>query len=244
MKHGIIAVRKAADKAVCICKLCCCNDFFVCCVQLSVADIFHNSSCEKVGILKNDSHRAAQIRFFNFIYIDAVIADFSVLNVVKTVQKICDRCFSCSCRADKGNFLSRCCVHFYIVENDFVRIIAKVNAVQYHIAFQFNVIGCIVCFMVMLPCPAACTFFRLFERSVFFFYIYKCYVAFVHFRFFVEKVKDSFRACKCHDNAVKLLAYLVDRHIEAFVESEEACKSAKSKAAEAVDGENAAENRA
>ena len=96
--------------------------------------------------------------------------------------------------------------------------------------------------MVMFPCPAACTFFRLFESSVFFFYIYKSDISFVHFRFFVKKVKDSFGSGKCHNNAVKLLAYLINWHIEAFVKGEKACKPSKSKSAKAVYGKNAAEN--
>ena len=60
-----------------------------------------------MGILQNDPERSAQICFFDLVDIDPVITDLSVLDIIKTVDQIGDRCLTGSGRADKRDLLSR-----------------------------------------------------------------------------------------------------------------------------------------
>ena len=86
-------------------------------------------------ILQYDPKRVTQVIFFDFADIDAIVADFSILNVIKTVDQVGNRCLSGSGTSDKGDLLTRSSKKIYIVENDFVRIIAKVDIVEYDITF-------------------------------------------------------------------------------------------------------------
>ena len=65
-----------------------CHAFFIGCIQLTVADIFHNGSREQVRILQNNAQCMTQITFSDLVDIDAVIADLAICNIVKTVQQI------------------------------------------------------------------------------------------------------------------------------------------------------------
>ena len=55
IQHRIISLRKFGNKIMCICKFCSCNDFLVCCIQLSITDIVCHCSGEQMGILQYHS---------------------------------------------------------------------------------------------------------------------------------------------------------------------------------------------
>ena len=44
IKFHVVTARKCSDKAVCMSCFCCLDNFFICCIQTSITDIFHNSS--------------------------------------------------------------------------------------------------------------------------------------------------------------------------------------------------------
>lgn len=75
--------------------------------RLPVSYIVHYGACKQMCILKNNSKRPAQVIFINFVYINLIKSNFSVRNVIKSVNKICDSSLSCSGRAYERNFLSR-----------------------------------------------------------------------------------------------------------------------------------------
>ena len=58
----------------------------------------------------------AQVIFFELIDINAVVTDLTVLNVVETVDQVCDRCFSGTGTSDKSNLLTRSSKKVYIVQ--------------------------------------------------------------------------------------------------------------------------------
>src|SRR5699024_1146377 len=78
-KHGLVAVRQTPNETVGVGQLRGGNTFFVSGVQSSVTDVVHDGSGKEVGVLENDSQRAAQIRLPDFVDIDAVVADFAIL---------------------------------------------------------------------------------------------------------------------------------------------------------------------
>ena len=60
-----------------------------------------------MGILQNDTEGVAQSVFFDIFYVNAVVDNRAALDVVETVDQICDGCLSCTCRAYESKFLSR-----------------------------------------------------------------------------------------------------------------------------------------
>ena len=63
-------------------------DLLIGCIKISVTDIVADGSGKQVGILQDNTEGAAQIIFFDLGDIDAVIADFSLLNIVETVEEV------------------------------------------------------------------------------------------------------------------------------------------------------------
>ena len=83
---------------------CCLVYFLICGIQFTVADVFFNSSCKQVSILKYDAQRTSQVILLNLGNIDSIVTDLTFLNIVETVDQICDGCLSCTCGAYEASF--------------------------------------------------------------------------------------------------------------------------------------------
>ena len=106
-KHSIIAVWQHADKSVCICQFCCCDTLFICCIQFTITDVLHYRSGKQVDILKNHAKRTTQVCFLDTSDIQSVISDRTFLNIIETVDQVCNSGFTCSGCTHESNFLSR-----------------------------------------------------------------------------------------------------------------------------------------
>ena len=69
-------------------------DLLIGCIKISVTDIVADGSGKQVGILQDNTEGTTQIVFFDLCNIDAVIADFSLLNIVETVDQVGNCCLS------------------------------------------------------------------------------------------------------------------------------------------------------
>ena len=185
-------------------------------------------------ILQYNTERPAQICFADFVDIDTVIPDLSILNIVETVDQVGDRRFSGAGGADKCDLLAWLCVEFHVVEHDFIVRITEVHTVKDNITAQFLIIDGAVCLVGMLPCPVAGAAGALSKPSVFLFGVDEQDIAVIDLGRLIHELEDTLCTGHSHDDRVELLADLVDRHVEALVESKETCKSAKGKAANAV----------
>ena len=238
----MITIRQSSDKTIRIRQPGSCNNFLICGIQFSITDILHNGSSTQISILKNDTHGTSQITLFDLIYIDAIITDLTILNIIETIQKIGNCRLTGTRGADKCNFLSWLRIHLHIVKHDLVITISEVNAIQNNITFQFDIICFASGFVKMLPCPASCTFLGLNQLTILFFHIYQGHISVIYLRLLVQKVEDTLRSGKCHNNTVKLLAYLIDRLAEALVKSKKTCQAAKSKSTHTIYCQHAANN--
>ena len=86
-----------------------------------------------MGILQYDSKGMTQVVFFDLINVNAVVADLAILNIVEPVDQVCDRCFSGTGTSNESDLLSWSSKKVYIVQNDFVRIVSKIDIIKYHI---------------------------------------------------------------------------------------------------------------
>ena len=106
-----------------------------------------------MGILQYNAKGTAKVGFTNFIHVNAIVADLTVLDIVETVNQVGNGGFSCSGGADKCNLLSRCRVEHNVVQYDFFISITEIHIVKNHIAGEFRISGGVICFMIMFPRP-------------------------------------------------------------------------------------------
>ena len=187
-----------------------------------------------MGILQHDAQGPAQVCFFDLIDIDAVVPDFSVLNVVKTVDQVGDGRLSGAGGADESDLLSRFCVHINVVQHDFVLGVAKVHIVKHHVSGELLIIRRIGILMIMLPRPGAGALLRLGEHAVLLFGIDQRHIALIGLRLLIQQAEHTLRTGQRHDHAVELHAHLVDGHIDTLVKSQEAGQTAQGEAPDTV----------
>ena len=151
----------------------------------------------------------SQVILFDLGDIDSVIADLTLLNIVKTVDQVGDSCFSSTCGAYESQLLTGLCKEADILKDYFIRVIAESYILEADISCKFCIGYRAVCRMRMLPCPHAGSFFAFCNISLgIFFRINKLYITFIFFRLLIDQVEDSFSTCKRHDNGIELLCHL------------------------------------
>ena len=224
-------------------KFCCCIDFLICRIQLTVTDVVTNRSGKQVCILKNDTEGMSQVVFFDLCDIDSIITDLPILDIVETVDQIGDRCFSCSGRTYECKFLTRFCIEADVVEDGFVLIVAKSYIFEPYITFELCVRYRTVCGMRMFPCPHARSLLALCDVSVgIFFRIDESYITFVILRLLIDQVKDTLCTGKCHDDGVKLLCHLHERLCKALGKLQVGSHDTKCDSPNSCNGKDPAEN--
>ena len=210
--------------------------------QISVTDIVSYRSCKQVAVLKHHSQRTAQVRLFDLVDIDTVIADLSVLNIIKPVDQVCDRRLSGTRRSYEGHLLAGLRVKPDIVKHHLVFRISEIYAVHHHIALQFRIgQGSIV--MGMLPGPDSRPLRNLHKLAVLPAGINQRYIPVVLLRGLIHQGKDTLRACKRHDNGIKLLRNLRYRLVEASRQLQERRQTSKRQATHISDSQQSSHNR-
>ena len=139
-----------------------------------------------MGILENYSKRPSKVCFLNLIDINTVIPDFAILNIIESVNQVCNRSLAGTRRSDKGNLLTGSCGYLNIMKNYLVIGISEVYIIKFHITLKLYICGCIVGFMIMLPSPASCMVRSLDELAVFFLGVNKGNISLIRFRLLVH----------------------------------------------------------
>ena len=160
-------------------------------------------------ILQNNSKRTAQVVFSNLCNVDAVITDFTALNVIETIDQVGNRCLAGARRSYECQFLTRFGKEADIMKNNFVFIISKCHIFEPYISGQFRISRRAIFVSRLFPCPHTGTFCTFSNRSILiFFCIDQCDGTGILFRFFVNELEDTFCSGKCHNDGIKLLCDL------------------------------------
>ena len=106
VEHRVVALGQAADEVVCAGQLGRCDAVFVGGLQVAVADVFHNGAREEVGVLKHHAQGMPQVGLFDFVDVDAIVADFTVVNVVEAVDEVGDGGLAGTGGSYKGDLLT------------------------------------------------------------------------------------------------------------------------------------------
>ncbi len=130
------------------------------------------------------------------------------------------------------------------MQHDLLIRVAKVHIVKHHAALKTLIGRCVAVLMIMLPRPHSRVLLCLSECAVHFLRIDQHDITVVCLWLFVQHLENAVCAGECHDNRVKLHTHLIDRHVKALVEGEEARKSAQRKPPDIAKRQDSADNRA
>ena len=86
-------------------------------------------------ILQYDSKRMSKIFFLDLVNINSVIADLTILNIVETIDQICNCRLTGSCLTYESNLLPLFFIKLHIMKVDFVIIVSEIHSVKYNIPF-------------------------------------------------------------------------------------------------------------
>ena len=139
--------------------------FLVVRLQIAITDILHNGARKKIGILKHNPQTAPEIRFFYLVYIDIVIADFTVRNIVETIYQIGNSGLARAGRSYKSHLLPGLGVKGDVMQHGLARLIFKIHVIKAHVAAQAGISYRTVV-MGMLPCPDVGALGAFFKRAV------------------------------------------------------------------------------
>ena len=177
-------------------------------VELAVADVVHHRAGEQIHILQHDAERVAQIRLFDVVDVDAVIADLAVGDVVEAVDEVRDGGLARAGRADKGQLLPGLGVERNIMQHGLLRVVGKVHIEEPHVAAELHQPAFAV-FLRALPCPDTGARGAFRQRAVRRFHgVHERDASVVVLRLLVDELKDAARAR--HDDGVDLLRHLRD----------------------------------
>ena len=134
IQDHLITARLGHDKVVDMGCLGCGDDFFICGVQPSIPDIFHNSSVEQPGILEHHAEHFPQFASVKVFYIVAVNQDLPGIYIIKPHEQLDHGGLSRSCRTYDSHFLSFLNLHVEIMDDHMTWIITKGHMAGFHIS--------------------------------------------------------------------------------------------------------------
>ena len=105
--------------------LCCCDHLFICGIQTSVTDIFHNGSRKQPGILKHHSKHLSQTASVKVFDVITVYLNTSAIEIIESHKQFHHSCLSCTCGTYNGNLLTILHICGEVIDNDLIRIVAE-----------------------------------------------------------------------------------------------------------------------
>ena len=115
---------------VCSCSLRRCNNLLIRGIEPAVADIFHDTAFEQPRILQHHTKGIAKLSAVEIPDIVVIQKNGSAVYIIITHQQLNHRRFSCSGRADNGNFLTRFYLRAEIMNDDLVRIVSELYMIK------------------------------------------------------------------------------------------------------------------
>ena len=231
------------DEPVRIGQLCRPDTFLIGGVQLAIADIIHDRSGKEVGILQHHAKRPPQVRLFDLVDIDAVVADLAVRDIVEPVDQVRDRRLACARRTDKGDLLPRLRIQSNVMQHDLVLVISEIYIIENHAAF-LSLVGHRAFRPVrMPPCPLVRADRRFCQISVLvLFRMDKFHIPLIFLRLFIHQIEYTLGAGRRIDDKVNLLADLGDRVRKALIQSNKSNNRTDGHTRQTVDPQDRADN--
>ena len=196
-EHGIVALGKMRDEVVRVCNLCSFDAVIVARIKPAVTDILHDSTREKVRILKHHAERTPEVTLFDAAHIYAVIGYLARVHIVETIDKIGDSGLARAGRTDKGDLLPALCIERYIMKHGLFAVVAEIHIMKLNLADERNIGEASVCARYAPELFSVLTF----DED---------YIAIVELGFNIHELEYPLGACERQQYEVELLRDLRD----------------------------------
>ena len=152
-----------------------------------------------------------QVGLLDFVDVDAIVADFAVVDVVEPVDQVSDGGLTGTSGSYEGDLLTGLGVEGDVMEDNLFRRVAEVHVIEPHVAGQPGVgDGAVV--VGMLPGPDHGALGALGQGAVgVLLGVDQGHVAIVGFGLFIQQGEDPVGAGQTHDDHVDLVGHLADR---------------------------------
>ena len=193
------------------------KNFLACRIGTAIGNIFSDSPCEEMGILKHDTKRATKRIFLNQLDINTIISNHTRLDIVETVNQVGNRRLTSTCRTDKGNLLPLVCIEINVMKDLFLTIVREINVLEDHISDQLDQFV-VAIWTWVFPSPEIGFLVCHNHLTIYQFVVDQSDLTLVNFFWLIQEVKDTVSTCKCHKNKVQLLRDLSNRTVEGTVQ--------------------------
>ena len=134
----------------------------------------------------------SEIRFTDFVDVDAVIPDLAIRNIIETVDQVRNGCLTGTGCSYKRNFLSRLRIERYIIQHLLLRRISKIHMLQLNITLQHGIGRRTIRLVEMLPGPEIGLLLCLNKGAVLsFFASDKRHISVILFGFLINQFKHT-----------------------------------------------------
>ena len=205
-------------------------------IQPPIADVIHDGAGKEIDILKHHAKAAAQVTLFDFIDIDAVIADLAVGDIIKAVDEIGDGGLAGAGGPDKGDLLPRFGVEGDIMQDGLSLHIGEVHILHADVTVLTDQLIAALR-QGLFPCPDAGTVVGFDQGAVYLLGVHQGDHAVILLARFIHQFKDAFGTGQRHDDRVDLLGDLADGHGEAAGKLQKGSDTAQRHHADSADGE-------
>ena len=135
---GIVALRQAADEAVCMGGFGCCHDLFKACIRLAVGNVFPHGTGPQPCILQHHAVAAAQGSAGHIPDVGAGHLDGTAVHIIEAHEQVDEGGLAAAGRADDGNALAGLYVEGKALDQRAVGQVAEGNILQLHMAVRLQ----------------------------------------------------------------------------------------------------------
>ena len=135
---GIVALRQAADEAVCMGGFGCCHDLFKACIRLAVGNVFPHGTGPQPCILQHHAVAAAQGSAGHIPDVGAGHLDGTAVHIIEAHEQVDEGGLAAAGGADDGDALAGLDVQVQALDEGAVRQVAEGDILQLHMAVRLQ----------------------------------------------------------------------------------------------------------
>ena len=132
--NGVVALRQAADKAVCMGGFGCCHDLFKACIRLAVGNVFPHGTGPQPCILQHHAVAAAQGSAGHIPDVGAGHLDGTAVHIIEAHEQVDEGGLAAAGRADDGNALAGLYGEIQIFDQMLLRRVGERDVLQLYAA--------------------------------------------------------------------------------------------------------------
>ena len=136
IQYHLVSARLLHDEVVDMCCFCCCDHFFIRCIQSAITDVFHDRSGEQPGILEHHTEHLVKFASVEVSDIVSVYLDCTLIHIIETHQEFDHGGLTCSGRTYDCDLLSVMYICGEVMNDDLIRVVTELYMLELYISIQ------------------------------------------------------------------------------------------------------------